>query len=967
MMRFFHNEARYLEPMLDAFQASRREPGDKSVGSEVNDATWEEKYIYLLWISHLLLTPFDLSTVGSFRGHDLALKSVGLDLPDEVPAIARKLIREAVLHLASPSKEREAAVKVLVRLSLRPDMQKLGLHSLLVQWSAAQLQVLSSAADIPSPYEPLGFLSFLAGIVTSADASVMFPHLLPIFKSINSFSSNPESKVVSSAVSRKVVIKIFRSITLSALQLEALPKRSDPINVSEYVLEAVIDYLLTSLADKDTPVRYAASKAISMITIKLEPELVAEVTEAVTGSLGENVLWEEPQGGAQVGRKGKRTRDLSAVNPLRWHGLILTLSQLLFQRSPLPSQLPPILNSLIVALNFEQRGSSGTSIGANVRDAANFGIWSLARRFSTKELMAVEVTSMETPSTLTTFHVAKPAESVIQVLAAELVAAATLDPSGNIRRGSSAALQELIGRHPDTVPEGIGVVQVVDYRAVALRQRAFESVAVDTSKLDPFYWDTLLEQSLGWRGVSAADAPSRRYAARTIGLLSSLQKWIGWQTASLSVWACLEQVRRQDNERRHGLLLALSAVVEASWGLENDMTTAPLIRETLSNTMLSYFKAVSPLKDRDLTLSTLRPELTAEAITRLISSLATTRKRELIDSIPDKIEQRCLALINLSLSRREDIVTSSASTAARNLLSIMARESQIRTVESWVQNLNTPSSSSTSKLGLLSALGAVFPLITTASHSSSEPNLTQSTIWTALLSSVDPNQNPSITTRVAALHSIEACIPHTLTLPVAALSALKYSLQDYTTDERGDIGSLTRLAAIDAVQTSLSHNKIPSTNDKTELLRSVACLAAEKLDKVRLRAWTCLRAAWAAHSGSALTLSDRFMDVGEVSAREYYGQILQLLSVDWLRLAVLRGYITSAGTGSESVLRASRAALAGYLEQLDKKPLVVFAHNFLELFKEAHAHERLAVPALDALAYILQTNTLEGLRQDEFE
>lgn len=55
-------------------------------------------------------------------------------------------------------------------------------------------------------------------------------------------------------------------------------------------------------------------------------------------------------------------------------------------------------------------------------------------------------------------------------MAVQLLLSACLDPAGNIRRGSSAALQELIGRHPNQVTEGIAIVQIVDYQAVGLRK-----------------------------------------------------------------------------------------------------------------------------------------------------------------------------------------------------------------------------------------------------------------------------------------------------------------------------------------------------------------------------------------------------------------------------------------------------------------------------------------------------------------
>ena len=71
-------------------------------------------------------------------------------------------------------------------------------------------------------------------------------------------------------------------------------------------------------------------------------------------------------------------------------------------------------------------------------------------------------------------------------------------------------------------------------------------------------------------------------------------------------------------------------------------------------------------------------------------------------------------------------------------------------------------------------------------------------------------------------------------------------LNDYTTDRRGDIGSLIRLEAIQAATVVLQKQSGSAT--RTPRVQSIiGCLcrlAAEKLDKVRLQAWLCLQGFW---------------------------------------------------------------------------------------------------------------------------
>ena len=75
------------------------------------------------------------------------------------------------------------------------------------------------------------------------------------------------------------------------------------------------------------------------------------------------------------------------------------------------------------------------------------------------------------------------------------------------------------------------------------------------------------------------------------------------------------------------------------------------------------------------------------------------------------------------------------------------------------------------------------------------------------------------------------------------MKALIVCLDDYTTDQRGDVGSLVRTAAIDAVSTVLKQDLL-NLSDRQILAAKVCGLAVEKLDKVRWRAWSCLQSNW---------------------------------------------------------------------------------------------------------------------------
>ena len=327
------------------------------------------------------------------------------------------------------------------------------------------------------------------------------------------------------------------------------------------VLET-INHLIDSLDDKDTLVRYAASKSLSILTAELGPDEAAQVVEEVLQGMEKDVLYYDPATGKQVLNTETNCsnyfilrRNFSEVNAFRWHGLIMTLSQLLLHRSSPEHKLPHILTALISGLNFEQRSTAGALVGSNVRDAACLGIWALARQYTTQQLLAINLDANKYGQLL------GRSVSTLQLLANELIITATLDPAGNIRRGASAALQELIGRHPDTIDKGIEVVQVVDYHAVARRSKALTDVSFAASSLSSFYWSTILDGLLGWRGVDSPDILSRRDTALTIGRLSTLHFQPVLQRTRQSLrTASISQLR--SNERLHALILALAEIVE---------------------------------------------------------------------------------------------------------------------------------------------------------------------------------------------------------------------------------------------------------------------------------------------------------------------------------------------------------------------------------------------------------------------
>lgn len=884
VVRFLNAEARNLELLLSAVEAAETKVNRGATEVEVNSGplpwTWEERYICLLWLSHLLLAPFDLATISSTgTAEDEKAEIPGLKWPDNLPGITIRAVPLAVRYLASAGKERDAAKALLVRISMRKDMQEFGLLHALVEWALSNLQS-SAHSTVNSTYYLVGILSYLGGLlVSSANTSDMNPYLTNIYRTVQTISEEETAafqSIRSSALARKTVIKVMRSITVIAVQRKNSLSERD-IETTE-IVESTIGHLLEALADNDTPVRLAASKALSIITLRLAPAMAMQVVEAVLDSLNRNVLWVANNIG---GHRGK-TRDLSAVNPLEWHGLILTLSHLLYRRSPPPESLSEIFKALLLGLSFEQRSTSGSSIGTNVRDAACFGIWALARRYTTDELQNVVIT----PGIAVKED---KGSSVIQVLATELVVSASLDPAGNIRRGASAALQELIGRHPDTVAEGIAVVQVVDYHAVALRSRAMLEVAPKAALLSKYYEDALLSGLRAWRGVGDGDPTSRRNAAAGIGLLANGFRIDEQKGPWTKVTDLMKDIERQLNslqareiEQRHGLLMSIAAVISSTSDMINKKNTvsALIVVPGLQKTIDQIFEIVLQILQTSKSSTNRRTELIAEGVSRVILATVAMLRIDLVfrtfapSTLNKPLEVRSIELrviasdssasdillstmeLDVCFKRgvfpRKDIVTlaeellitwlrrsekevvDSATEAASNLMLVVDGQQRSLFVKKWIPEVLEPSRRLPA--GFIFALTTMFPIV---------DMYQQEEICQAILQRWENTSD--IESKIIILRSLtqrSLLDSHSSRF----VNVIADGLDDYTTDGRGDIGSLVRVEALKAARTAFS--SIPSNIGKLEncgpeswfrqlgsfstLYGKVLRLSAEKLDRVRI-------------------------------------------------------------------------------------------------------------------------------------
>jgi len=916
-VQFFGTETRDLELLLSAIEKGAL-------------WGWEERYITLLWLSQLLLAPFDLASISSQGTEDIVeLNIPGFACPANVPTVTLRVISLAVRRLSSSGKERDAAKILLVRVAMRPDMQQVGVLRALVRWAISCLH--PSASLESSPYFYIGILSFLAGmLVSSAGTPDMVEYLQEIFDVTRDQDDMPTTlldAIRKSAVSRKIIIKIFRAIASLDLANTADIDR----------VQIIIGDLLDFLEDEATPVRLAASKALSIITLKLDPDMALQVVDVVLDTFSSSYR--------MVGRPGMKTADLSDVKAFQWHGLVLTFSHLLYRRSIPSSSLAPVLAALRLALSFEKRSAtSATSTGTNVRDAANFGIWALARRYTSAELQAINLISAD--------GLSLPA---LQTLATDLVVAASLDPAGNVRRGSSAALQELIGRNPDTIAEGIQVVQVVDYHAIALRSRAVEEVAIGAASLSDEYHHGLLDALLRWRGVRDSDAGARRTAASAVGILvwakrlRSAKPWEEFRNILDVIAGRLKALVLRDGDERHGLLLCLSSIIKP---FTQECLAVPSLSDELRRTISSVLPLVADiLQYVDVSWLTLRNQSSiAEAICKLtmacnslLSIEPSQVSRHQIISLQIDVHEKCMTI--------EDAMTVGViSDAAVDLIAMISEEDRFVLVSRYIQKAKTFSKSRhVSKNGAyLQTLFKVFPVVPSQ----------QASIISTIQQIWSEDQEPDSRALILRYLGPSVLIASNLD---DVIGLVEEGLDDFTTNAQGDVGSKVRIEAAKAVAAIWSDGE---GQPKRQYIRERLCgrvmrTASEKLDKVRREGQKCLLLD-PSDGSQASTL--------EPSPESYFLALLNMQLLPWWTTspqaltwseAFMSGYITSADTGASALVQASRMALLTFCEASSANTDLISKTLLALLTPTTPPNDRILVSALETISFLLDMQILQ--------
>ncbi|SPO20011.1 related to Tubulin-folding cofactor D [Ustilago trichophora] len=954
IVHYFPHEVADLPATLSFLEQLQRSLQNDA--GESSTSCWELRYVCLLWLSLICMIPFDLAK---------------FDRPGQEPqqSTASRIAAMAEHFITSPGKERDAAAVVLGRLFQRTDVQ---LRDHFTAFLTTSRIALESTANL-SPFHATGILQALCEILKTSEPDFVVTHLASIQSIIEVYDSPEMGALTGNVLVVKYQTKLTSRLALKLLRPRAARRRANKLHVlggssthnppatqitSEEdeddesdipeETEQFISYLIEALQHKDTVVRYSAAKGLARLCDRLPTSFLNQVVEAIISLFHINVP--NLYSGAM---------DLSSVSEHTWQGTCMALAELSRRGLLFAEMLSEAFPWILKALLFDVRRGAH-SVGANVRDAACYVVWALAR---SNDVESIRPHAME--------------------LAQRLVAVATLDRDVSIRRAASAAFQESVGRL-SLFPHGIDVIRMTDFYAVSVRRSAFLECAVNVSRFAEYQGylvDHLLDVvTIHW------DPAMRRLGAQSIALIAMNDPAV-LMTAITSRLSA--RIGTSDTAVLHGTLLSLAEVCRVSRTLSGDQA---VVAEEVRAKAFGLLNSVRPSVFRSLGAAA-----TLQAACQLIGAGFPTSTTSSKDET-----QTWEKVLNLALARQEEIVHNAAAEAVAHLSRVVDFTCKVRsTLDSW-STLTLPQQQSNALL-----LGTI--------HFESHPQLFEPVIdhlisLTRPSTKTTPNilYSTNIEVRRNAMDSLTRSHPHilhlhhetSLLLLPRIVHSLLAGLGDYTTDQRGDVGSWVRLSCVTGLREILIllSRQQRLVLEESLFHRVIGALwkqAAERIDHVRHMAGCSVVAVYHAYSspnervvkpmgydvvksafGAGCLQPFGEMQNGDGKAEgtvdlslnfnnptKAYPRLCQLLTIPTYRMSILEGLLLSIGSKSdlgERIIGPSLSTLttadngSGYtLPQL--------LGNIFDLAKGHFGENRIFIPSIIAVSLLLEN----GSQHDE--
>ncbi|XP_056262068.1 tubulin-specific chaperone D isoform X2 [Pseudoliparis swirei] len=936
-MQLLPHEVADVQPVLDLL--SKQDP--------IDSETWETRYMLLLWLSMTCLIPFDLYRLDGHLESDSG--KAREPTMDRILAIAKS-------YLLVSDSPRDAASVLVSKFMTRPDVIQKCLGDFL-DWS---LTTISQTND-----QSMRDIMVLDGALQSL--ATLFKHgkrddLLQYAPAILQCLEQKNLSESSQAMLRKLGIKLIQRLGLTFLkprlaiwryqrgsrslaanlsmsQSTAVATAPTPVvetqdmeedyDIPEEV-ETVIEQLLLGLKDKETIVRWSAAKGVGRVTGRLPKELADEVVASVLDCFS----FQETDNA--------------------WHGGCLALAELGRRGLLLPSRLTDVVPLIVKSLTYdEKRGAC--SVGSNVRDAACYVCWSFARAYEPKEL-----------------------EPFVTQISSSLVITAVFDRNVNCRRAASAAFQENVGRQ-GTFPHGIDILTAADYFAVGNLNNCYLNISVYVASF-PEYTKAMIDHLVAMK-INHWDGVIRELSTKA---LHNLTPQAPDYMATTVLPQLLPVAVGLDLHGRHGAILACAEITHALYklGLQTNRTVVDIISSECMDALKNIHQKLNDKKQyRGFGGELMRP-----AMCRLIEKLSLSKmplKNDPVisawqwlidDTIKSSVKDGNMAAVVSALSTLcEEYYQAEPGKADSHMQDVL--------VSQYIEGLK--SHQMLTRCGSALALGCLPGFMIHSKLEQILGGLKQMCTVSQKEGTFTESRRDAVRAIAQVCGKVVVCANGS---PDSALcsenvaevyGALLHSMNDYTTDSRGDVGAWVREAAM----TSLMEVTLLVASSAPEILQPdlvkcmMCCLsqqAAEKIDRYRAHAgYVFLRLLHSTEPAVPhIPQQEELLSIFPVETitslnwnapSQAYQYITQLLGLPQYQYHTLLGLTVSVGGITETTVHFSSQSLFDYLRgiQDDSAALTPFGETLLSIFRDNRRNDRVSIPLLKMLNQMLANSCFE--------
>ncbi|KAH8104609.1 TBCD protein [Cristinia sonorae] len=848
----------------------------------------------------------------------------------------------AKAHLNNAGLERDAAALLLSRYYTRKDM----VHKLapFLQWTKEL---------IPSSSELLRFMGALRAcceIAKTGAAEIVNDHSSMLLDITTALGEN--KTMMSNTVIRKLRTKLISRIILRGLpgntrrtrrharvllasSSESQAEHLDDVDIDvPEETESVLEDLFQTLQDKDTVVRYSAAKGISRIAERLPADFCEQILETIL-----NLYTIHP-----IVLTGMN--ELPTVAEATWHGATLACAEIA-RRGLIPDhKLDEVLGWQGKALYFDLRQGSH-SIGSSVRDAASYVVWSLAKA--------------QSPSALAPF---------MDDLSRILVTVSIYDREVHIRRAASAAFQECVGR-TSLCPHGIPVLGKIDFFSVGLQRNAFLVAAPEVAKYED-YRQALIDHVIGTT-IRHWDPNMRELGAQSLREICRLD--MGALAPAIAA-RMAEYLKLPDSIDVHGALLTLTELAACC----NIPELEPLRRQIFGYlSIIPSFTVLSPRQEL----------ITAAACNLIAASVALVD----LETHAQDVQPPWRRIVEFGLKSKGVPVQEAAAQAMSAISSLVDCSSAVHRL---IQEAKQPAAQQAlcRMLGLLDynkhhhGLLEVLRFLLDSVNSQSRTKI----------QNVEGRRNAYVSI-AQILENVAPRLNDQLTSAVVCemFDALLAGLKDYTTDERGDVGSWIRVACIKglvdmsiALLSNGAHIQHFEENFPPakfhEAIAGILKQGVERLDNVREAAGVQLlrllefqipemsgKERWIAY-GDAL-MRQLFLGneerVGWHEGNWLFPRAVRLLEIEPYRQQLISGLVLSVSTKTDSTQRPISTSLVNYAKSLPTEEAQDTPYSIQHLAEDLinHCSQKLAsnsvvIPVLQTFNVLLEGDAFDAIQDD---